>query len=250
MPEVVLEGVKKRFETGWAIHDFSITIPDGACWAVLGPSGAGKSLFLKLISGIEKPTKGTISIGGKVQSAFQRWFPPSRRAIGFMSQDYPMPENRTVIGHIRKGFAGRGIRGADRDDAIREMQTELDIKGIDKKFPFQVSGGERQRAGLCRALAPGHKLLLLDEPLSSLDPHQRKEFAHLIKRLHEDLDLTILYVTHYLEEAEFLSDRAVLINEGRIVQVGSWMELRTKPAESFVGTFMSAQRTGFQPPQR
>ena len=244
MPEVILDGVKKRFETGWAIHDFSIAIPDGSCWAVLGPSGAGKSLFLKLIAGLEKPTKGTVSVGGRTLSAFQRWISPTRRAVGFMSQDCPMPENQTAAGYIRKGFAGRGFSGNERDEAIRAMQKKLGIEGVDKKYPYQLSGGERQRIGLCRALAPGHKLLLLDEPLSSLDPHQRKDLARLVKRLREDLKLTVLYVTHYLEEAEFLSDRAILIHEGRIIQAGAWIDLRTKPAAPFVGTFLSAQRTG------
>lgn len=243
MPEVVLAGIKKRFQTGWAVHDYTLTVPDGVCWAVLGLSGAGKSLLLKLIGGLERPTKGRISVGGRTLSPLQRWIAPSRRAVGFMSQDYPIPENRTVIAHIRSGFAGRGFSRAGRDRAIGDMQERLGIVGIDKKLPYQISGGERQRVGLCRALAPGHKLLLLDEPLTALDPHQRKDLAQLVRDLHRDLGLTVLYVTHYLEEAEFLSDRAVFIHEGRIVQAATWMEFRTKPADRSIGAFFSVPGT-------
>ncbi len=239
MPEIVLDGVKKRFETGWAIHDYTITIPHGACWAVIGPSGAGKSLLLRLICGSERPTKGRIMVGGKVLSAFQRWISPTRRSIGYMSQDSPLPENQTVLRIIRGGFAGRGFSSVERDKAVNEMQERLGISGLDKKMPFQISGGERQRVALCRALAPGHKLLLLDEPLTALDPHQRKDFLHLLWQLHKELNLTVLYVTHYLEEAQSLCDRAILVYEGKILQSGRWLDFRTKPSSPFVGQFLS-----------
>ena len=237
--KIELVKVYKRFETGVAVHEVSFSIQRRERVALLGPSGAGKSLLLMLIAGIEKPTSGTVFIDGKAMNTFQRFLSPSRRGTGLVTQDMPLHPQKTALAYIRSGFRGKKMPHADRDRYIDQMLDRLGVQGHEKKVPRQISGGERGRFALIRALAPGNKILLLDEPLSALDPHQREEMVKLIRELHDEMGLTTIYVTHYIEEAQSLCDRVILINNGRIIQQGTWIELRYKPVDSFVRDFLS-----------
>ena len=207
--------------------------------ALLGPSGAGKSLLLLLIAGIEKPTSGTVFIDGKAMNAIDRFLSPSRRGTGLVTQDMPLHPQKTALAYIRSGFRGKKMSRPDRDRYIHQMLNRLGVQGHEKKLPHQISGGERGRFALIRALAPSNKILLLDEPLSALDPDQREEMVNLIRELHDEMGLTTVYVTHYIEEARSLCDRVIVVNNGRIVQQGSWIDLRYKAVDPFVRDFLS-----------
>ncbi|MFH1744509.1 MAG: ABC transporter ATP-binding protein [bacterium] len=237
--KIELIKISKRFETGVALHDISFQIQPGERVALLGPSGAGKSVILQIIAGIQKPTSGAVMIDGKAMNAFQRFFSPSRRGTGLVTQDMPLHPQKTALSFVRSGFRGKKIPHSERDKYISEMMDRLRVQGLEKKLPHHLSGGERGRFALIRALAPGNKILLLDEPLSALDPHQREEMVDLVRELHDEMGLTTIYVTHYIEEAQSLCDRIILINNGRMVQQGTWIDLRYKPAEPFVRDYLS-----------
>lgn len=246
--KIELHKVCKRFETGRALHDLSFSIEPGEKVALLGPSGAGKSLILRLIAGTEKPTSGTVSIDGKAMNALHRSLSPARRGTGLVTQDMPLHPHRSVLATIRSGFAGKKIAKDDRDRFIQQMLLRLDVTGLERKFPHQISGGERGRFALIRALAPGNRILLLDEPFSGLDPHQREDMLKLISELHEEMNLTTVYVTHYVEEAQTLCDRVVVLDKGRLIQCGTWIDIRYKPADSFVREHLSVS-TRFNMPR-
>lgn len=238
-PRIELAKVCKRFETGVVLHDISFSVQPGERVALLGASGAGKSLVMMLIAGVEKPTSGTVFIDGKAMNTFQRFLSPSRRGTGLITQDMPLHPQKTALAYMRSGFRGKKTPHTDRDRYINQMLDRLGVQGHEKKLPHQISGGERGRFALIRALAPGNRILLFDEPLSALDPHQREEMVKLIRELHGEMGLTTMYVTHYIEEAQSLCDRVILINNGRVVQQGTWIELRYKPVDPFVRDFLS-----------
>ncbi len=240
-PKIELDNVCKRFETGRALHDISFPIQAGEKVALLGPSGAGKSLILRLVAGTEKPTSGTVSIDNKAMNALHRFLSPSRRGTGLVTQDMPLHPHRTALATVRSGFVGKKITKEKRDEYIRDMLERLAVAGLEKKFPHQISGGERGRFALIRALAPGNRILLLDEPFSALDPHQREDMVKLISELHEEMNLTTVYVTHYVEEAQSFCDRVVVLDKGRVIQHGTWIDIRYKPADSFVREHLSVQ---------
>jgi len=238
-PKIELARVSKRFERDVVLHEVSFSVEEGGRVALLGPSGAGKSLILMLIAGLEKPTSGTVYIDGKAMNTFKRFLSPARRGTGLVTQDMPLQPHKTALAYMQSGFQGKRMSHAERDRYINQMLDRLGVRGHEKKLPHQISGGERGRFALTRALAPGNRILLLDEPLSALDPHQREDMVKLIRELHDEMGLTTIYVTHYVEEAQSLCDRVILVNHGRIVQQGTWVELRYKPADPFVRDFLS-----------
>ncbi len=247
-PKIELRNICKRFETGRALHDISFSIQAGEKVALLGPSGAGKSLILRLIAGTEKPTSGTVFIDGRAMNALHRFLSPARRGTGLVTQDMPLHPHRSVLATIRSGFTGKKIAKDDRDRFIQQMLLRLDVAGLERKLPHQISGGERGRFALIRALAPGNRILLLDEPFSGLDPHQRADMVKLIAELHREMNLTTVYVSHYVEEAQTLCDHVAVLNRGRLIQQGTWIDIRYKPADSFVREHLSVS-TRFNVPR-
>jgi len=218
LSKIELLQITKRFETGTALQDITFSVEPGERVALLGPSGAGKSLTLRLIAGLEKPTSGQVRIDGKPMNALRRFFTPSRRGTGLVTQDMSLHPQKDALAFVRSGFRGKKISFEDRNRYIQEMMTRLEVAGKERRLPHQLSGGERGRFALIRALAPGNRILLLDEPLAALDPHQRKEMIDLIRRLHDEMRLTTIYVTHYIEEAQSLCDRVILLRNGRVIQ--------------------------------
>jgi putative spermidine/putrescine transport system ATP-binding protein len=243
MAYLELAGVQKRFPGGLvAVENFDLAAERGEFVSFLGPSGCGKTTTLRMIAGFEQPTAGTIRIDG----ADLTRVPPNRRNVGMVFQSYALFPNMTVAGNI-----GFGLRLRKRSkDAIKVRVDELlkliHLEGRGDRYPYQLSGGQQQRVALARALAIEPSVLLLDEPLSALDAKIRISLRREIRSIQRQLGITTVYVTHDQEEALELSDRIVVMSEGRIEQVGTPFEIYNFPATTFVASFVGTlnQLTG------
>jgi len=219
----------------FALGDVDLQIEKGEYYAVLGPTGSGKTLLLETISGLQQPSSGEIWIGGENVTDL----PPERRHIGFMYQDYLLFPHLTVRRNITFG-----LRGRERDQSqarLNELAGLLEIEHLLDRQVAGLSGGEQQRIALARALAPRPQVLLLDEPLSALDPQNRQMVRRELAGLHRKLGTTTVHVTHDFEEALALADRIAVINEGRIVQTGPPEEVFRRPASPFAAQFFGAE---------
>jgi putative spermidine/putrescine transport system ATP-binding protein len=231
-----LSGIQKRFGAGAtaAVENFDLAVDKGEFVSFLGPSGCGKTTTLRMIAGFEKPTAGSIKIDGKEVTNQ----PSNQRNIGMVFQSYALFPNMTVIQNI--GF-GLKIRKQKPDIIARrvdELLELINLGGRGNKYPYELSGGMQQRVALARALAIEPQLLLLDEPLSALDAKIRISLRNEIRSIQRQLGITTVYVTHDQEEALSLSDRVVVMSEGRIEQVGSPFEIYNFPKTSFVAKFV------------
>jgi sulfate/thiosulfate transport system ATP-binding protein len=226
--------VTKRFGEFTALSDVDLSVPSGELTALLGPSGGGKSTMLRIIGGLEDPDAGTIEIDG----ADATRVPAQRRNVGFVFQHYAAFKHLTVFRNVAFGLE---IRRRPKDEIRRRVGELLELVHLEQfadRLPSQLSGGQRQRMALARALATEPRVLLLDEPFGALDAQVRKELRDWLRRLHDEMHVTTLFVTHDREEALEVSDRLVVINAGRIEQVGSPTELYDKPANEFVMGFL------------
>jgi putative spermidine/putrescine transport system ATP-binding protein len=229
-----LTGIQKRFGDVAAVHDFNLSAERGEFISFLGPSGCGKTTTLRMIAGFEQPTAGSLTIDG----ADMTYRPPNRRNVGMVFQSYALFPNMTVADNI-----GFGLKVRKRPtDAIRKRVGELleliNLPDKGGRYPYQLSGGQQQRVALARALAIEPQVLLLDEPLSALDAKIRVALRHQIRSIQRQLGITTVYVTHDQEEALSLSDRVVVMSEGRIEQIGTPSEIYNFPATSFVASFV------------
>jgi putative spermidine/putrescine transport system ATP-binding protein len=229
-----LEGIRKTFAGTVAVENFDLAAEKGEFVSFLGPSGCGKTTTLRMIAGFELPTAGTIRIdGGDVTNR-----PPNRRNVGMVFQSYALFPNMTVADNI--GF-GMKVRGKGRDQIkqkVGELLELIHLPGRGERYPWQLSGGQQQRVALARALAIEPQVLLLDEPLSALDAKIRVALRHQIRSIQRQLGITTVYVTHDQEEALSLSDRVVVMSEGRIEQIGAPAEIYNFPATRFVASFV------------
>jgi putative spermidine/putrescine transport system ATP-binding protein len=229
-----LEGVRKSFAGTVAVENFDLGAEKGEFVSFLGPSGCGKTTTLRMIAGFELPTAGSIRIDGS--EVTNR--PPNRRNVGMVFQSYALFPNMTVADNI--GF-GMKVRGKPRDrinTKVAELLDLIHLGGRGDRFPWQLSGGQQQRVALARALAIEPQVLLLDEPLSALDAKIRVALRHQIRSIQRQLGITTVYVTHDQEEALSLSDRVVVMSEGRIEQVGAPADIYNFPATRFVASFV------------
>jgi sulfate transport system ATP-binding protein len=229
-----VRGINKRFGDFVALDDVSIDMPDGELTALLGPSGSGKSTLLRIIAGLETPDFGEIWLGDREVTAI----PPQDRGVGFVFQHYAPFKHMTVRDNVAFGLA---IRKKSKDAIqakVHELLSLVQIEQFADRYPAQLSGGQRQRMALARALAVEPEVLLLDEPLGALDARVRKELRVWLRRLHDETHVTTVFVTHDQEEAMDVSDRIVLMDHGRIEQVGAPRELYEKPANEFVMGFI------------
>ena len=234
MAFLVLEGVRKTFAGTVAVENFDLATEKGEFVSFLGPSGCGKTTTLRMIAGFELPTAGTIRIDGN--DVTNR--PPNRRNVGMVFQSYALFPNMTVADNI--GF-GMKVRGRPRDQVrnrVGELLELISLAGRGDRFPWQLSGGQQQRVALARALAIEPQVLLLDEPLSALDAKIRVALRHEIRAIQRQLGITTVYVTHDQEEALSLSDRVVVMSEGRIEQIGPPADIYNFPATRFVASFV------------
>jgi putative spermidine/putrescine transport system ATP-binding protein len=229
-----LTAVKKHFGDFTAVEDFNLAADRGEFVSFLGPSGCGKTTTLRMIAGFEQPTDGTIVVDGT--DITRR--PPNRRNVGMVFQSYALFPNMSVADNI--GF-GLRVRKTPRDAARRKVGELLELIHLPEKgdrFPWQLSGGQQQRVALARALAIEPQVLLLDEPLSALDAKIRVVLRKEIRTIQRQLGITTVYVTHDQEEALSLSDRVVVMNEGRIEQIGTPADIYNFPATPFVASFV------------
>jgi sulfate transport system ATP-binding protein len=226
--------VTKRFGAFTALDDVSVEVPGGSLVALLGPSGSGKSTLLRVIAGLERPDTGTVLLDGADVTAI----PTQRRGVGFVFQHYAAFKHMSVRENIAFGLKLRRMPKREVRARVEELLELVQLGGLAERYPAQLSGGQRQRMVLARALAVRPKVLLLDEPFGALDARVRAELRAWLRRLHDEMHVTSVFVTHDQEEAMELADRIVLMNHGRIEQVGDPRDLYERPANDFVMRFV------------
>ena len=231
---IAVRGVTKRFGDFAALDDVSVAIAGGSLTALLGPSGSGKSTLLRVIAGLEEPDEGKVLILGEHATGL----PPQKRGVGFVFQHYAAFKHLTVRENVAFGLRVRKRPKDEVRERVDELLELVQLHGLAERYPAQLSGGQRQRMALARALAVEPKVLLLDEPFGALDARVRKELRTWLRRLHEDVHVTTVLVTHDQEEAMDVADRIVLMNEGRIEQTGKPRDLYEHPASEFVMGFV------------
>jgi sulfate/thiosulfate transport system ATP-binding protein len=231
---ITVTDARKRYGDFAALDDVSLAIPDGSLTALLGPSGSGKSTLLRVIAGLETPDSGSVEIDGADVTDVV----PQRRNIGFVFQHYAAFKHMTVRGNVAFGMTIRKRPKAEIDARVDELLGIVGLAGFQKRYPSQLSGGQRQRMALARALAVEPRVLLLDEPFGALDAKVRAELRSWLRRLHDEVHVTTVLVTHDQEEAMDVADNIAVLNEGRIEQVGTPLELYEQPANDFVMSFL------------
>jgi sulfate transport system ATP-binding protein len=226
--------VSKRFGDFVALEDVSIEVESGSLTALLGPSGSGKSTLLRVIAGLEVADSGDVYISGKEATALA----PQKRGVGFVFQHYAPFKHMTVWDNVAFGLQIRRRPKAEISKRVDELLELVQLAGLGKRYPAQLSGGQRQRMALARALAPEPEVLLLDEPFGALDARVRVELRAWLLRLHDEMHVTTIFVTHDQEEALELADSIVVMNKGRVEQTAPPRQLYDEPANEFVMSFV------------
>jgi len=229
-----IEALVKAFAGNQVVKGVDASFGKGEFVTLLGPSGCGKTTILRMIAGFERPTSGQILVEGKDISPL----PPNRRKIGMVFQAYALFPNMNIEDNVGFGLKVAGVPAEQRRARVAEMLKLIGLPGFGKRFPFEMSGGQQQRVALARALAPKPRMLLLDEPLSALDAKIRISLRDEIRSLQRSLGITTIFVTHDQEEALSMSDRIVVMNEGRIEQIGAPFEIYNFPRTRFVASFV------------
>jgi sulfate transport system ATP-binding protein len=227
----------KKFGAFTALDDVNLDVNEGELVALLGPSGCGKTTLLRILSGLEHADAGTVRLDG--EDAAER--PAGARGVGFVFQHYALFRHMTVASNIAFGLNVRRKHRPPRAEIqrrVRDLLALIKMEELGDRYPSQLSGGQRQRVALARALAVEPRVLLLDEPFGALDAKVRKDLRRWLRRLHDELHVTSIFVTHDVEEALEVSDRVVIMNEGRVEQIGSPDEVYEKPATPFVCRFL------------
>src|SRR6195952_5656388 len=231
---VTLAALEKRFDGVGAVRGISLDICSGEFLTLLGPSGSGKTTTLMMIAGFETPDAGDIAIDGHSVVAM----PPNRRNLGMVFQNYALFPHLTVAENIGFPMRQSGVDRATRARMVGETLELVSLPGYGARYPAQLSGGQQQRVALARAIVFRPRLLLMDEPLGALDKQLREQLQLEMRRLHADLGITFIYVTHDQEEALTMSDRIAVMNEGRIAQLGRPEDLYDRPCDRFVASFL------------
>jgi len=233
-PLVRFEGVSKRFGEVAAVDGVSLEIAEGEFFALLGPSGCGKTTLMRMLAGFVAPDAGRILLNGQDIAGL----PPHRRPSSMMFQTYALFPHLNVEQNVGFGLKQQGWARDTAAARVAEMLALVRLEGVGRRKPDQLSGGQKQRVALARALAPGPKMLLLDEPLAALDRKLREDTQLELKAMQRRLGVTFLIVTHDQDEAMVVADRMAVMNEGRIVQVGPPREIYERPASRFVAEFI------------
>jgi sulfate transport system ATP-binding protein len=238
---IAARNVTKRFGDFVALDDVSLDVSAGGLMALLGPSGSGKSTLLRVLAGLEPPDAGEVWISGEHATDLA----PQKRGVGFVFQHYAAFKHMTVFDNVAFGLT---IRKRPKDEIrarVHELIELVQLSGFESRYPAHLSGGQRQRMALARALAVEPEVLLLDEPFGALDARVRKELRAWLRRLHDEVHVTTVFVTHDQEEAMDVADEIVVMNHGRIEQVGSPRDIYDRPESEFVMTFVGpAARLG------
>jgi iron(III) transport system ATP-binding protein len=237
-PVITFEHVCKRFWPGpvEAVKDVCLQVGEGEIVTLLGPSGCGKTTTLRLMAGFEVPDAGTIRIGERVAAGPGAWLPPERRGVGMVFQDYALFPHLTVGENVMFGLDA--LPRGDRRERAREVLRALDLKPHFDRYPHELSGGQQQRVALARAIAPRPLVVLMDEPFSNLDAHLRDQVRDEVVGILREAGMTSVFVSHDQRDALAISDRVVVMNRGRVEQVGSPREIYRHPESVFVATFV------------
>ncbi len=231
---ISVKNLTKRFGEFTAVDHVSFEVKQGELVALLGPSGSGKSTILRMICGLETPDEGEIFLTGEDATAL----PIQKRGVGFVFQHYALFKHMNVWQNIAFGLEVQKFPQQDIKDRVDELLRLVQLQGYSHHYPSQLSGGQRQRVALARALAPKPKVLLLDEPFGALDAKVREELRNWIRRLHDEFHVTSVFVTHDQNEALEISDKIVVVNQGRVEQIGTSQEIYENPQSSFVAGFI------------
>ncbi|HEY3494877.1 MAG TPA: sulfate/molybdate ABC transporter ATP-binding protein [Polyangiaceae bacterium] len=231
---IVIKNVSKRFGNFAAVDDVSLNVPDGSLLALLGPSGSGKTTLLRIIAGLEVADQGTVMHHEEDITAYS----PRDRKVGFVFQHYALFRHMTISDNIGYGLRVRGVPKAERQARVDELLKLIRLDNFGSRYPSQLSGGQRQRVALARALAARPAVLLLDEPFGALDAKVRTELRQWLRRLHEEIHVTSVFVTHDQEEAFEVADYVVVMNRGKVEQMGTPAEVFEHPANAFVMDFL------------
>ncbi|HEY8483967.1 MAG TPA: sulfate/molybdate ABC transporter ATP-binding protein [Longimicrobiales bacterium] len=229
-----VEHLTKRFGDFLAVDDVSFEVQPGELVALLGPSGGGKSTILRIIAGLERADSGTVILDGEVVDRLH----PRARRVGFVFQHYALFRHMSVADNIAFGLDVKKTPKAERDARVQELLELMGLRGLGDRRPSELSGGQRQRVALARALAPRPRLLLLDEPFAAVDARVREELRQWLRNLHDEVHVTSIFVTHDQQEAFAVADRVLIINQGRLEQVGTPVEVLDEPATEFVARFV------------
>src|SRR6201985_2183977 len=236
---IIVRGANKHYGDFAALDNVDFEVPSGSLTALLGPSGSGKSTLLRAIAGLDLPDTGSITINGRDVTHV----PPQRRGIGFVFQHYAAFKHLTVRDNVAYGLKVRKRPKAEIKAKVDNLLEVVGLSGMQARYPNQLSGGQRQRMALARALAVDPQVLLLDEPFGALDAKVREDLRAWLRRLHDEVHVTTVLVTHDQAEALDVADRIAVLNRGRIEQVGSPTEVYDAPATAFVMSFLGAVST-------
>src|SRR6195952_4617130 len=231
---IAVENVTRRFGDFLAVDDVSLEVPPGALTALLGPSGSGKSTLLRMIAGLDMPDTGRVLIAGEDRTTQ----PARQRDVGFVFQHYAAFKHMTVRDNVGFALSIRKVAKPKIKERVDELLGLVHLEAYGERYPSQPSGGQRQRMALARALAVEPKVLLLDEPFGALDAQVRKELRTWLRRLHDEVHVTTVFVTHDQEEAMDVADRIFVMAGGKVVQEGSPDDLYERPANDFVMSFL------------
>lgn len=243
MSKLALRGITKRFTDALAIDHLNLSLDEGQFLSLLGPSGCGKTTTLRMIAGFIGPSAGTIEMDGAVLSSAASVVPPERRHMSMIFQSYAVWPNMTVEENVAFGLNLRRLPREEVSGRVGEMLELVHLGELAQRYPAELSGGQQQRVALARAIVIRPSVLLLDEPLSNLDAHLREEMRIEIRKLHDELRMTTIYVTHDQADAMVTSDLIAVMNQGRLEQVDEPQTLYTRPRTRFVASFVG--RTNF-----
>jgi ABC-type Fe3+/spermidine/putrescine transport system ATPase subunit len=235
-PAVEFKNVVKEFEGSRVVDQVNLAIEPGEFFTLLGPSGSGKTTMLRMIAGFESPTSGEVFINGQENTLLR----PNDRPVNTVFQDYALFPHMDVMENIEFGLKVHGVEKTTRRDRATQALEMVQLSGLGSRRPSQLSGGQRQRVALARAIVNEPKVLLLDEPLGALDLKLRQEMQSELKRIHKDVGITFIYVTHDQEEAMSMSDRIAIVRGGQIEQLATPAEIYNHPKSVFVATFIGS----------
>lgn len=236
MARVELHSIKKSYGAVQAVKNADITFEEGSFTTLLGPSGCGKTTLLRMISGLEAPTSGDIMIAGKRVNDV----PIHKRNLGLVFQNYALFPHRTIGQNIAFGLKYRNVSKSDMETKVKEALDIVRLPGVEDRYPTMLSGGQQQRIALARAIVIEPDVLLLDEPLSALDANLREDMRVELKAIQHRIGVTSIFVTHDQSEALAMSDKIIVMSDGRVEQVGAPEEVYNNPASEFVASFLGA----------
>lgn len=240
---IQIQQVSKSFGSYQALHSIDLTIKDGEFVAILGPSGCGKTTLLRILAGFEQPSSGNVLMDGKVVAGSGTLLPPEKRRIGMVFQSFALWPHMNVSEHVRFPIRTHKSTPAHiKNNEQNRIQEVLNLSGLShlaERMPHELSGGQKQRVAIARAIAPQPSLLLMDEPLSSLDAMLRMDMRREIQQVHRNTQSAIVYVTHDQGEALAMADRIIVMKDGRIEQAGTPQEIYLRPETEFVARFVS-----------